>query len=89
MIPIHELMNRIRWDPDFGSGRFVIGYYDRVEDKVIRVALAQVSMSAEDHFAFEVTDRDGLSHSVPYHRVREVYRNETLIWQRAPAARPA
>jgi uncharacterized protein (UPF0248 family) len=30
MIPIHRLLNRIRWDPGFGRGRFVIGYYDRL-----------------------------------------------------------
>lgn len=89
MTPIHELMNRIRWDPDFGAGRFVIGYYDRIEGRVIRVTLAQVQMRPDDHFAFEVTDRDGLVHEVPFHRVREVYRNETLIWHRAPAPRPA
>ncbi|MBW1963074.1 MAG: DUF504 domain-containing protein, partial [Deltaproteobacteria bacterium] len=25
MIPVHELLNRIRWDKDFGKGSFEIG----------------------------------------------------------------
>jgi len=33
MIPIQELLNRIKWDKSFGAGRFEITYYDRVEEK--------------------------------------------------------
>jgi len=29
MIPIHELLARIRWDPEFGAARFEIAYFDR------------------------------------------------------------
>ena len=39
MIPIHELLNRIRWDPEFVKGNFQLGYYDRAEDRVILVSL--------------------------------------------------
>jgi len=28
MISIHELLNRIRWDPEFAKGNFELGYYD-------------------------------------------------------------
>ena len=42
MIPIHELLNRIRWDEAFAQGDFVIGYYDRAEQKIIRVPLQQI-----------------------------------------------
>ena len=31
MIPIQELLSRIRWDESFGKGDFEIGYYDRVD----------------------------------------------------------
>ena len=37
MIPIHHLLSRIRWDPDFGRGEFVLGYYDRILEEVVRV----------------------------------------------------
>lgn len=39
MTPIHELLSRIRWDKEFGQGRFEIGYFDRFENAVHRVAL--------------------------------------------------
>jgi uncharacterized protein (UPF0248 family) len=31
------LLNRIRWDQEFGKGDFEIGYEDHIELKVIRV----------------------------------------------------
>jgi hypothetical protein len=43
MIPIHELLSRIRWDPEFARGSFQLGYYDRAEDRVILVPFAGVS----------------------------------------------
>ena len=47
MIPIHELLNRIRWDPEFARGKFQLGYYDRAEDRIILVPFKEVSFPAE------------------------------------------
>jgi hypothetical protein len=44
MIPIHELRNRIRWDPEFAKGEFHWGYYDRAEDRIILVPLKEVTV---------------------------------------------
>lgn len=82
MIPIHELLNRIRWDEDFGRGEFVIGYYDRVEDRIIRVPLRELFFEPGDHFAFDLIDTAGELHSIPLHRIKEVRRNGELIWHR-------
>jgi len=35
MILIHELLNRIHWDPEFAKGNFRLGCYDRAEDRII------------------------------------------------------
>jgi uncharacterized protein (UPF0248 family) len=59
MTPIHELLHRIRWDPEFGHAEFKISYWDRVARRVVRV---------------------------PLHRVRAVWRNGALIWQRPQPA---
>ena len=82
MIPIHELLNRIRWDPSFAAGRFVLGYFDRVDRQLVRVPLSRVQFTPGEHFAFQVTDADGYTHEVPFHRVKEVYRDGELIWHR-------
>ena len=82
MIPIHELLSRIRWDAAFAQGSFVLGYYDRVDARLIRMPISRVHLTPGEHFAFLVTDADGTMHEVPFHRVKEVYKNGELIWHR-------
>lgn len=84
MIPIQDLLNRIRWDPEFGKSRFEIGYYDRVLKTIIRVPFNTLQFEPGDHFSFDLTDALGEVHSIPYHRVHEVYRDGHLIWNRPP-----
>jgi len=82
MIPIHELLNRIKWDDEFGQADFIIGYHDRFEDGIIKVPLKELFFNKEDHFDFELIDDMGDMHTIPLHRIREVYRNGQLIWHR-------
>lgn len=82
MQPIHELLARIRWDPEFGRGRFEIGYWDRVEQTVKRVALADLGSDADNPSLLTLVDEEGVLHTIPLHRVREVWRDGELIWRR-------
>jgi len=84
MIPIHELLARIRWDAEFAKSRFVIGYWDRVAGQVLHVDLHNIAWDSENPSFFDLVDVEGESHSIPFHRVREVWRNGNLIWQRHP-----
>ncbi len=36
----------------------------------------------EDHFDFEMTDDEGERHTIPLHRIRQVFRNGELVWER-------
>ncbi len=82
MIPIHELLNRIRWDPEFARGNFQLGYYDRAENRVILVPLKELSFPPDSPETFQLLDAGGRTHRVPFHRVREVYRDTQRIWHR-------
>src|SRR5216117_3163277 len=75
MIPIHELLNRIRWDAEFARGSFQLGYYDRAENRVILVPFSEVSFPPDGPELFQLTDAEGRTHRVPFHRVREVKRD--------------
>lgn len=83
MTPIHELLARIRWDPEFGRGEFEIACLDRLEKGLLRVPLRDVEV-LPGHVFLRLTDAEGQVREVPLHRVREVYRDGTLIWRRAP-----
>lgn len=82
MIPIQDLLNRIRWDKQFARGTFVIGYYDRLQDRILKVPFDQITFDPQDHFSVGVSDENGEYHSVPLHRIKEVYKNGELIWSR-------
>jgi uncharacterized protein (UPF0248 family) len=82
MIPIHELLNRIRWDAEFARGNFDLGYFDRMEDRVIVVPFRALEFIEDDPQAFRLVDAEGRFHRVPFHRVREVYKDGQCIWRR-------
>jgi uncharacterized protein (UPF0248 family) len=82
MIPIRELLSRIRRDKKIGRGEFIIGYYDRVEDAIIRLPLREILVRPDDHSAFDIIDQEGVLQSIPLHRIREVYKDGELIWHR-------
>ena len=59
MIPIHELLNRIRWDSEFAKGNFQLGYYDRAEDRIILVPLQEIAFPEDSPQTFQLTDLEG------------------------------
>ncbi|WP_455211738.1 DUF504 domain-containing protein [Kaarinaea lacus] len=82
MKPVQEILNRIRWDEDFANHHFTIAYYDRLEKNLITVDFNDLQFSPDDHFCFYCVDRFGEIHSIPYHRVKEIYSDGILIWHR-------
>lgn len=84
MTPIQDLLHRIQWDAEFGNASFTLGYYDRVRERVFRVSFERVHRARGDHFSFDLEDADGRLRMIPFHRVREVWRNGVLIWERKP-----
>jgi uncharacterized protein (UPF0248 family) len=83
MITIEALLQRIRWDPGFGRGRFTLGYFARLRREIVTVPLEQVHLETGNHFSFTAVEADGTVHEVPFHRVREVHRDGVCIWSRS------
>lgn len=82
MMPLHELLSRIRWDPVFGRGEFKLGYIDHARAGLVYVPLSDAHQEADALACFEVTDAEGHVLSIPYHRVKEVWKDGELIWRR-------
>lgn len=90
MEPLDALLDRIKWDRGFGRGTFALGYYDRVVRREIVVPLASVTTRADAPGSFAFEDEQGTSRTIPFHRVRAVYRDGVAIWRRpAPMTPPA
>jgi uncharacterized protein (UPF0248 family) len=82
MPPIHELLARVRHDRQFGKGRFEVGYFERREGSVRRVAFKDIRFPEGDRRVFELGDESGRVRRIPFHRVREVCRDAKIIWRR-------
>lgn len=82
MRPVQDLLNRIRWDPGFARGRIEVGYYDRVQHRVVRVPLQRVGLHDTGRGTLELLDERGAAQNLPLHRVRDLYRNGHKIWHR-------
>lgn len=88
MIPINQLLSRIRWDTEFARGEFEIGYYDRVEDHIIRVPFHTVEFPEDKPHFLRLFGTDAELHEVPFHRVREIYKDGLRIWHRPAEGQP-
>ena len=74
MQTINELLNRIRWDREFGKAAFELGYWDRVEKRVVRIGYGAVTPDREGGL-LRLVNEEGVACSVPFHRVRCVWRD--------------
>jgi uncharacterized protein (UPF0248 family) len=86
MRPLRELLDRIRWDAEFGTGQFALAYHDRVAHRDVVVPFASIAVSpGGDSFSFE--GDEGVAH-IPLHRVHTVYKDGAVIWQRPRRGTP-
>ena len=82
MIPIRQLLNKIRWDKDFGTASFQIGYLDHSANKIIRIPFTRINFEEGNRFSFQLEDETGEMQVIPFHRIRQVFRDAVLIWNR-------
>ena len=57
MLPIQQLLNRIRWDQRFRAGKFEIGYYDRRERRILMVPYDRIQFPGSTPFLSSSTTR--------------------------------
>ena len=84
MVPIQDVLHRIRWDPAWRGGVFEISYVDRVAGTIVRVPFESVRLGEGRRSAMTVSDEDGTVRRIPLHRVREVWKDGGIIWWRRP-----
>ena len=85
MLPIQKLLSRIRWDPRIGHGIFAVGYFDRAERRIVVAPFDTIHFPPDAPLMLEIRDDEGIAHRIPFHRVRRVYRDGRIIWERHPA----
>jgi hypothetical protein len=64
VVPIQALLSRIRWDAEFGRGRWEIAFLDRHRVGLVRAPFEAVQTRANVGFVFEVADEDGVLRTI-------------------------
>jgi len=86
MIPIQDVLHRIQWDAAWRGRRFEVGFLDRVAGMIMRVPFGELHLDGGARASLTVRDPDGSVLRIPLHRVRQVWRDGEIVWERRPAA---
>lgn len=78
MQPIHELLNKIKWDKRENPKDYFIFYYDRILNALIKIPYNKIK---KIEGSFMVLDNEEES-NVPLHRIKKVMKNERIVWER-------
>ena len=79
MIPIRDLLNKIKWDPKETPGNYVLYYYDRIENSLKEIRFKDIRKISERFMLVEI---DGKEADIPLHRIKKVVRKGTVVWER-------
>jgi uncharacterized protein (UPF0248 family) len=61
MKPFHEVINKIKWSKDEKIDDYIIGYFDRVEDKILEMPLSPfLSSEIPEHRARYIKKHGGI-----------------------------
>jgi len=78
MQPIHELLNKIKWDKREDPGQYSIFYFDRILRKLIKIPYDKIKRIEG---SFMVLDNEEES-NIPLHRIKKVAKNDIVVWKR-------
>ena len=78
MQPIHELLNKIKWDKREDSGQYSIFYFDRILKKLVKIPYYKIKRIEG---RFMVLDNEEES-NIPLHRIKKVAKGNVVVWER-------
>jgi len=78
MLPIHQLLNKIKWDKRENPSEYSIFYLDRILNKLIQIPYAKIKKLEGSFMVLENEDET----NIPLHRVKKVMKNNEVVWER-------
>lgn len=78
MQPIHDLLNKIKWDKRENPAQYSIFYYDRILNKLLKIPYTKIKRIEG---SFMVLDNKEES-NIPLHRIKKVAKDDIGVWER-------
>ena len=79
METINQVLNKIKWDSNENPEEFSLGYLDRITNEIILIKYADIVRVEDVFFIIKVNSRETY---IPLHRIKEILKNNVIIWQR-------
>ena len=77
MIPIKDLINKIRWEKRENPEDYILVYIDL--DKEKQISYTEIKRLEGN---FMILEKQGQEVEIPLHRIRKVKKNNKIIWKR-------
>jgi len=78
MLPIHQLLNKIKWDKRENPKQYTIFYHDRILNKLIQIPYTKIK-KLEGSFMVLYNEEET---NIPLHRIKKVMKNNAVVWER-------
>ena len=78
MLPIHHLLNKIKWDKRENPQDYQIFYHDRILNKLIQISFTKIK-KLEGSFMLLNNEEES---NIPLHRIKKVMKNNFVVWER-------
>ncbi|MBI2658221.1 DUF504 domain-containing protein [Candidatus Woesearchaeota archaeon] len=78
MLPIHQLLNKIKWDKRENPEEYSILYLDRILNKLIQIPYTSIKKIEGSFMVLENVDET----NIPLHRIKKVMKNNVVVWER-------
>ena len=78
MLPIQQLLNKIKWDKGENPSDYTLFYFDRILNKLVSIPYNKIKRLEG---SFMVLDNiEGTN--IPLHRIKKVAKKDAVIWER-------
>lgn len=81
MVPIQDLLNKIKWDERENPEDYILLYFDRVKQKLKELKYTEIKRIEG---TFMLVDISGKEINIPLHRIRKVQKQGEIVWERPP-----
>jgi len=78
MLPIHHLLNKIKWDKRENPQEYTLFYFDRILNKLISIPYNKIKRLEG---SFMIIDNEEET-NIPLHRIKKVTKNNVVVWER-------
>jgi uncharacterized protein (UPF0248 family) len=79
MMPIQDLFNKLKWDPNENPFLYTFFYFDRVANKLREVKYKDIAEVKDGYMT--IVKEEGEA-QIPLHRIRVVKKGAEVVWER-------